>query len=75
MVRSRGFDSSVKSSMPNILAATPETPTVAALTITTAVTSFYILRADSAWRFLLLRLSANNNVVKTKGSATIDNKM
>lgn len=45
--------------------AAPETPVVAALTITTAVTSFYILRPGHPWRFLRLNLSANTNVTLT----------
>lgn len=45
--------------------AAPETPVVAALTITTAVTTFYLLRPDQPWRFLRLNLSANTNVTLT----------
>jgi len=45
--------------------AAPETPAVAALTITTATTSFYILRPDHPWRYLRLNLSANTNVTLT----------
>src|SRR5437773_1589586 len=44
------------------LVATPETPVVAAITITTAVTTPYILRPEHPWRFLKLNLSANTNV-------------
>lgn len=51
--------------IPYCAVATPETLAVAALTITTAVTSFYVLRPDHPWRFILLRLSANNNVTLT----------
>src|SRR6476646_11495750 len=47
------------------LPATPETPVVTALTITTAVTSVYILRANQPWRFCRLNLSANTNVTLT----------
>lgn len=44
------------------LVATPETVAVAALTITTAVTTTYLLRPSHAWRYLKLALSANTNV-------------
>lgn len=44
------------------LVATPETVTVAALTITTATTTTYLLRPDHAWDYLRLNLSANTNV-------------
>lgn len=47
------------------LAATPETPVVAALVITTAVTGRYILRANHPWRYLRLSLSSNTNVTLT----------
>ncbi len=48
------------------LAATPETVAVAALTITTSTTGYYILRGDlrgdHPWRFLKLVLSANTGM-------------
>jgi hypothetical protein len=47
------------------LAATPETPVVTSLTITTAVTSQYILRHNQPWRFCRLNLSSNTNVTLT----------
>lgn len=47
------------------LPATPETLTVAAITITTAVTGLYILRPEHPWRFLKINLSANTNVTLT----------
>ena len=47
------------------LQATPETPAVAALTITTAVTTIYRLRPFHNWRYLKLNLSANTNVTLT----------
>lgn len=47
------------------LPATPETPAVAALTITTATTGRYLLRANQPWRYLRLNLSANTNVTLT----------
>src|SRR5437773_598829 len=40
------------------VSATPETATVAALTITTTTTAYYILRPEHPWRFLKLVLSA-----------------
>lgn len=51
--------------IPYALQATPETPAVAALTITTAVTTIYRLRPYHAWRFLKLNYSANTNVTLT----------
>lgn len=51
--------------VPYALNATPETPAVAALTITTAVTTVYQLRPGHAWRWLKLVLSANTNVTLT----------
>jgi hypothetical protein len=47
------------------LVATPTTPAVAALTITTAVTTTYLLVADQAWRYLKLVYSSNTNVTLT----------
>lgn len=43
------------------LVATPTTPTVAQITITTAVTTTYLLLAGP-WRFLKAVLSSNTNV-------------
>lgn len=51
--------------IPYALAATPETITVAAITITTATTGHYVLRGDHPWRFLKLNYSANTNVTLT----------
>jgi hypothetical protein len=51
--------------VPYALVATPETLTVAAITVTTAVTTTYLLRPDHAWRFLKLVFSANTNVTLT----------
>lgn len=45
--------------------AAPETPVITALTITTAVTTTYILRPNLPWRYLKLVLSANTNVTIT----------
>lgn len=43
------------------LVATPETVTVADLTITSTATTTYLLRPDHAWRYLKLNYSANTN--------------
>ena len=51
--------------IPYALVATPETLTVAAITITTAVTTTYLLRPNHAWRYLKLVYSANTNVTLT----------
>lgn len=51
--------------IPYCAVATPETIAVAALTITTAVTSFYILRPEHPWRFMRIDFTANNNVTLT----------
>lgn len=47
------------------LVATPETVAVAQITITTAVSTTYLLRADHAWRFLKCVYSVNTNVTLT----------
>lgn len=47
------------------LAATPETPAVAQITITTTTTNYYILRPFHPWRFLKVVLSANTGVTIT----------
>jgi hypothetical protein len=51
--------------IPYALPTTPETAAVAALTITSAVTTIYRLRPFHAWRYLKLNLSANTNVTLT----------
>lgn len=51
--------------IPYALVATPETATVAAITITTAVTTTYLLRPNQPWRYLKLAYSANTNVTLT----------
>ena len=51
--------------VPYALVATPETLTVAAITITTATTTTYLLRPDHAWSHLKLVYSANTNVTLT----------
>lgn len=58
-------DNSTFYNIPYALAATPETATVAAITITTATTAHYILRPDQPWRFVKLVYSANTNVTLT----------
>ena len=58
-------DGTVFYNVPYALVATPETPVVAAITITTAVTTVYILRPAQPWRFLKLNMSANTNVTLT----------
>jgi len=47
------------------LTGTPETVAVAAITITTATTTTYLLRTDQPWQFLKLAYSANTNVTLT----------
>lgn len=49
------------------LAATPDTWTLAALVITTAVTSYYALRrlGGLPWRYVRLNVSADTNVTLT----------
>lgn len=47
------------------LVATPETATVAQLTVTTAVTTTYLLRPSQPWRWLKLVYSSNTNVTFT----------
>jgi len=51
--------------VPYALVATPATFVIAAITITTAVTTNYLLQPNQPWRFLKLVLSANTNVTLT----------
>lgn len=51
--------------IPYALVATPSTFTVAAITITTATTTTYLLQVDQAWRYVKLVYSANTNVTIT----------
>jgi hypothetical protein len=51
--------------IPYCLVATSETIAVAAITITTAVTTTYLLRHFHAWRYVKLVYSANTNVTLT----------
>lgn len=47
------------------LVATPETPVVAAITINSATTGYYILRPGHPWRFFKLAMTANTAVTLT----------
>ena len=51
--------------IPYALVATPSTFTVTAITITTAVTTTYLLQTGQPWKFLKLVYSANTNVTLT----------
>lgn len=51
--------------VPYALVATPSTFAVTAITITTAVTTTYLLQRDQAWDYLKLVYSANTNVTLT----------
>ncbi len=51
--------------IPYALVATPSTFTIAAITITTAVTTTYLLQTGQAWRYIKLVYSANTNVTLT----------
>ena len=51
--------------VPYSLPATPDTWTVAAITITTATTGHYFMRPASPWRYLKLVYSSNTNVTVT----------
>lgn len=51
--------------IPYALVATPSTFVVAAITITTAVTTTYLLQTDQPWNYLRLVTSANTNVTLT----------
>ena len=51
--------------VPYALVTAPSTYVVTALTITTAVTTFYLLQVDQAWNYLKLVMSANTNVTLT----------
>jgi hypothetical protein len=60
-----GSDGTNFYNVPYALIATPETPVVTAITITTAVTTLYILRPSQPWRYLKVNMSANTNVTLT----------
>lgn len=51
--------------IPYALVAAPSTFVVTAITITTAVTTFYLLQPDQAWNYVKIVLSANTNVTLT----------
>lgn len=51
--------------IPYALVATPSTFVLTALTITTAVTTTYLLQPDQSWMYLKLVYSANTNVTLT----------
>jgi hypothetical protein len=51
--------------IPYALVATPSTFVLTAITITTAVTTTYLLQRDQAWQYLKLVYSANTNVTLT----------
>lgn len=51
--------------IPYALVATPASFVVTAITITTAVTTNYLLQPNQPWRFLKLAYSANTNVTLT----------
>lgn len=51
--------------IPYALVASPSTFVLTALTITTAVTTFYLLQAGHAWNYVKLNMSANTNVTLT----------
>ena len=56
--------------VPYALTATPATFVVAAITITTAVSTTYLLQANQAWQFLKLNFSSNTNVTLTATAYT-----
>ena len=51
--------------IPYALVATPSTFTVVAITITTAVTTTYLLQVNQPWQFVQIVASANTNVTLT----------
>lgn len=51
--------------IPYALVATPNTFVVTSITITTTVTTAYLLQTDQAWSAMRLNLSANTNVQVT----------
>ena len=51
--------------IPYALVATPSTFVVAQITVTSAVTTVYLLQPDQAWRYLKLVYSSNTNVTLT----------
>ena len=59
------MDGSIFFNIPYSLIATPETWTVAQITITTATTNNYILKGAVPWRYLKVVYSLNTNVTLT----------
>ena len=51
--------------IPYALVATPATFVIAAITVTTAVTTVYLLQRDQPWRYVNAAYSANTNVTLT----------
>jgi hypothetical protein len=51
--------------IPYALVATPSTFVITAITITTAVTTTYLLQANQPWQFVRIVGSANTNVTLT----------
>lgn len=51
--------------VPYATAAAPETPVVSTFAITTATTTLMHIRANHAWRYLRVTMSANTNVTST----------
>lgn len=51
--------------IPYALVGAPSTFVLTALTITTAVTTFYLLQTGQAWSYVKLVMSANTNVTLT----------
>lgn len=51
--------------IPYALVGTPSTFVVAAITITTATTTTYLLQTDQPWNYVRLVASANTNVTLT----------
>lgn len=58
-------DGTVFYNIPYALVASPSTFVLTALTITTAVTTFYLLQTGHAWNYVKLVMSANTNVTLT----------
>lgn len=59
------IDGTVFYNIPYALVGAPSTFVLTALTITTAVTTFYLLQTGQAWNYLKLVLTANTNVTLT----------
>jgi len=51
--------------IPYALVAAPSTFVLTAITITTAVTTFYLLQPTQSWNYVKLVMSANTNVTLT----------